>query len=403
MQQNNEQGNKYVQVILISTDWSLQHRKHLLIEYFHTSKKWADNVIIQQPVCLLGHLFTQFKRKIIGLFKGKYRTIRIENDAWLYTPVIIFNYALWLKFPMLAKIDSFMMKVQINRFVRKNFSLQKVIFWVFYPCHLFLTESVKHDYLVYDFYDNFDFHPDGALLPREKLFNDRLITESDLVLCLSKITYQRAYSINKNTRYFRSGNDFETISNSEKKEIPGLLNNKTKVIGFLGNIRHWMDFGLLDKLINDLPNYYFVFIGFLNRDSKNSFNKLLQYSNVICFPYMEQREAASYLKRFNVGIIPFKINDFMKGVFPNKFLEYMAAGVPTVTTALPDLEEYRNIIGFAKSNDEFVNQCRSAAEGEYDQYKGLYRKIASENSWQHRSTILNDIVIHTLNLNFDSK
>jgi hypothetical protein len=45
------------------------------------------------------------------------------------------------------------------------------------------------------------------------------------------------------------------------------------------------------------------------------------------------------MQALDVGVIPFRANDdFVKGINPNKVYQYLASGIPVVTTPVLDLE-----------------------------------------------------------------
>lgn len=380
---------KYVLAIFISTDWNIQHRKYFLNEIIDRTSEWADNVIIQQPVCLVGHLFTKFKQKILGLIKGNYKTKTIGPGCFLFTPIIVFNYSLWLKFRLLSKIDTLLLSIQFNNFIKKYFSQQKIILEVFHPFFYNLLSKLKYDFLIYDYYDNFDYLSDGKWSEIDSHYNSLLLNSCDIVICSANTMYNRAFSINKNSYYIPNGNSFDLLSKNDKFTLfPDIFNNNKKIIGFIGNIRNWIDFELISELLDEINYANIVFIGYLNKESKRFINKLISCENFKWLPYMDMSKAAAYVREFGVGIIPFKINKYMEGVFPNKFFEYMAAGVPIVTTALKELEKYSDIIGYSRDNDEFISNCKSALKGDFDGKIKNYKIIAQENSWNIRADVV---------------
>jgi glycosyltransferase involved in cell wall biosynthesis len=79
----------------------------------------------------------------------------------------------------------------------------------------------------------------------------------------------------------------------------------------------------------------------------------------------------------------------MEGVFPNKFFEYMASGVPIVTTALPELEKYSENIGYAKNHDEFIKYLSIFLNGNEKVDINEYKKMAFLNSWIVRAEEIN--------------
>lgn len=381
---------KYVQLIFLMSDWSIDPRKHLTREIIKVTDSWSDTVLIQLPVSLFVHTFTKFKIKIWGWIKGKYKTVTVEDTAVLFTPVILFHYNLWLKFGFLAFIDVILLKCQLNKFLKNRFSGRKIILWLYYPNLYSVIDKIKHDFLVYDLQDNYDYNGEGVLLRTEAHYNSLVIEKSGLVICTAKALYKRAVKCNKNSLLVQNGNRYEIFSSQtdNQKENELSLINKP-IIGYLGGIKKLLDFELLTQLIVDNPNCYFVFIGLLYKDAEFQFEQLLKYNNVIWIKFKEPEELPGYVRKFNVGILPFKINKFTEGVFPNKFLEYMAAGIPIVSTALPDLEEYSSIIGFSKDYIEFKNKLASSLSGEFDKYLHQYLLIAKENSWYKKAKMIN--------------
>ena len=65
----------------------------------------------------------------------------------------------------------------------------------------------------------------------------------------------------------------------------------------------------------------------------------------------------------DVALLPNRINNYTKSMFPMKFFEYLAAGKPVVSTELPALADYRHVAAFCKSQDEFAAAIESALAG----------------------------------------
>lgn len=112
--------------------------------------------------------------------------------------------------------------------------------------------------------------------------------------------------------------------------------------------------------------------------------------------YKPQEQLSGFLRRFNVGIIPFRINNFTMGVFPNKFYEYMACGIPVVTTSLPDLKKYSRIIGYSYTYEEFRDNCLHAINGQFVSKIKDYKVLAQLNSWKVKAEQINKYIIEML-------
>ncbi len=63
----------------------------------------------------------------------------------------------------------------------------------------------------------------------------------------------------------------------------------------------------------------------------------------------------AYLKAFDVCLMPFALNEATQYINPTKTLEYMAAGKPIVSTAVPDvMHNFTPIVEVAHSAGEFI-------------------------------------------------
>jgi hypothetical protein len=394
-----ENINKYLNLIFISNDWKIFHRKHLYSELFLNLSAWSEIVIVQHAVGLIGHFFTQFRQKILGLLQGNYKTTQIQNKVHIFTPVILFHYGFMLKDNIFSKIDVFLMSFQLKRYIKKNYSNRKIIIWVHVPNMLPVLKKIKYAHLIYDYLDNIDYSSNGKFNETVCLKNNELIKKSDIVICTAKILYSKAKEINSASFLINNGNDYKTLSNFSVQLRNTELSALDKpIIGYLGGIRDWLDFELLNYVIQNLPDVYFVFIGLIYRDGKNDFKKIVKHKNVLWIKYKQQNELPGYLRKFSAGLIPFKINEFMKGVFPNKFYEYMACEIPIISTALPDLKVYSDIIGYCYNKEDFLHECKEAINGKFTEQVKKYSEIAKENSWEKKASIINNILNEDLGL-----
>lgn len=392
--------DRFVNVMFLSNDWEFDPTLPLYSEIFKHAREWSDFVVVQQAVGLLGHLFTRFKQKIWGLITGKYRTKKIGDNAYSFTPIMIFHYGVLLRSGYVSRLETFLIQLQLNSFLKKKFPNRKIIMWVIMP-HLYqLINKIGHDFLVYHLGDYFDYNADGEFSKRQSKNNVNIIKESNIVFCTAKIMYDNSIKFNPNSYLFNNGNSFLTLSKpidfEKRTEISDI---EGPIIGYHGGIRFWFDFELIEYLIKNLPEVHFVFIGFLYRNARIQFKKILEYSNVRFIQFKDQSMLPYYLKRFDVGIIPFRINEFMKGVFPIKFYEYMACEVPIVTTALPELEKFSDLIGYCRNKEDFLEKCKEVLEGKFSEKVKSYKKLAELNSWESRATELLGILKKTIRIN----
>ena len=340
----------YVNLILLSSTWELSHRKGL---YTHLNKKlseWSEVIFIESPFSLLIHTFIKFRSRVLRKFKKE----STDDSIKTFMPIIIFHHKIWNKFKFTLKIDSKLLAFQTKRFLKKKHSLRKKLIWASYPFDYPFIELMEPEFRIYDFYDNFNYDEDGNFNPRKNYFNKLIIEKSDLVFCTAIKLYEFAKIVNANSYYLPNGHNINFSNQEHNLDLK--LNGK--VIGYLGNIRDWIDFDLVKELAMRLNHdQYLVFIGPVEKSVLKEITLLKKNKQFRHLRAVKYNEIFSYIKNFDIGIIPFKTNNFMNGVFPNKFFEYVASNITIVTTDLPDMSQYKNVINIAKTQEEFISMC----------------------------------------------
>lgn len=391
--------NKYVHLIFISSDWEFFHRQRLFRTMIDKFCVWSDFVFVQEPLSISINLFFEFKRKFVGYFTGKYKYKEIEKGIKLFTPIAIFHHLLWSKIKFIKYLDVILLCNQINIFIKKRLSDRKVILWVYTPEHYLLVKKLKYDYLVYDLYDNYIYNIEGKLIKDNTYYNQELIKICNLILTTGFVMYKQAIKLNKNSIYLPNANNVGEVNFKFDNSICTEISNiRGSIIGYLGNIRNWIDFDLIELLLNEFRDSKIVFVGSISRSAKRSIRKLRKYSNLILTGNKKLELVPYYLKSFDVGIIPFRLTKFTEGVSPYKFYDYLVANIPIVTTNLPDLKLYKDYIGYSETNDQFVQNCKIAIDGGFKNKINKFPEIAKKNTYEKRVKVLSKVYKNILNI-----
>jgi len=103
----------------------------------------------------------------------------------------------------------------------------------------------------------------------------------------------------------------------------------------------------------------------------------LQYANLEWCGMLPWRQCMGLLSQAKVGIVPFRQMPLVDVVDPVKYYDYLAAGLPTVASHMPELEG-RPFATVAHSREEFVELVRQALEGDVD--RKAIRREAERNT-----------------------
>ena len=104
------------------------------------------------------------------------------------------------------------------------------------------------------------------------------------------------------------------------------------VLGYVGTISDWFDWGLLRRLAQARPDCRLRLIGPVFTAVPTDLP-----DNVELLPPCSQPEVEGHLEGFSVGLIPFQINPLTRGVDPLKYYEYRAKGLGVLSTRFGEM------------------------------------------------------------------
>ncbi len=120
-------------------------------------------------------------------------------------------------------------------------------------------------------------------------------------------------------------------------------------------------------------------------DDQPDLSQLRKMDNVYLLGQKPYEQMPVYFSRFDVYIIPYNLNDYtVKGCFPVKFLDALAAGLPTVVTNLPAYEEFADVCYIAKDNEQFSQLIQTALDEDSKKHIAQRKSTAKQNSWDNK-------------------
>ena len=189
---------------------------------------------------------------------------------------------------------------------------------------------------------------------------EALCRRADLVVTTSMALQKAKKDWNPNTILVPHGVDYDHFSRAVTEDLPepqDLAGIPHPRLGFFGLIRDWVDLDLLAQVAEKRPDWHFVLIG----DADSNVN-IAQYSHLQNMHFVGRRsyeDLPAYCGHFDVGLIPFKINNLTRAVNPIKLREYLTAGLPVVSTCLPEVKLYEGLVEIASTYTE----VETAVEG----------------------------------------
>jgi len=348
-------------IILLSTaDWDnpfWTNKQHVAVELVKRGHKvfYIDSLGLRRPTMSNQDLNRIYKR----IKKALKKPIQVKKNLWVWSPILV----PFQRNSFIRKFNYFILNNWLN-FWLKQLEFKKEIFWTYNPLTTKLFNVKTYEKLVYHCVDEIKAQPGMPVEVLEK-FEKELIISSDFIFTTSMNLYETRKVFNKNTFYFPNVADYDHFSKAldDKTPIPSeILKIPSPRIGFVGAISEYkLDFKLIEYLAKVNSNYSFIFIGKIGEgDPWTNIDYLKKFKNIYFLGPKPYSELPKYLKGFDVCILPNKINEYTKSMFPMKFFEYLSAGKPIVSVDLPALQDYRDICLLSKTYEEFSKNLQFA-------------------------------------------
>lgn len=219
--------------------------------------------------------------------------------------------------------------------------------------------------------------------PEIKIRESRLLALADVVFTGGRKMYESKSRHNSNCHFYGCGVDVEHFGKARRTEtnLPDdLAKLKQPVLGYFGVVDERMDYELVAKLADANPDWSIAMVGPIFKVDANS---VPQRPNLHWLGQRAYADLPAICKGFRVCLMPFALNESTEYINPTKALEYMAAGRPIVSSAVPDVvSNFSSVVKVASNHDQFIEFCRAAVE-QPDQAaveRGL--QMAQENTWE---------------------
>ncbi len=222
-----------------------------------------------------------------------------------------------------------------------------------------------------------------------------LIGKSDLVITTAGHLQESKRALHPHTYLVPHGVSYDHFAKAtaETTEIPDdIAGLRAPIFGFFGMIQDWIDLDLIVELARRRPEWSFVMIGKQEVDV----DLCNTVANIHLPGQVPFASLPGYCKAFDVGLIPFKVNPLTVNVNPIKLREYLAAGLPVVSTDLPEVRRYQPHVHIGRSVDEFERACRKALQERGPHFQILRQSAVENETWQAKVEQLSGLAVRAL-------
>lgn len=305
------------------------------------SKKITNNITVISPCFCIPFSYRYFVSKIVSSFIAKRIRSMVGKD----------RYCLWINSPQSS----------------------------FY--HIARGLIPYADRVVVDLSDDFTtFDSNDSDAVRSRL--EEYIANADVLLAINENVASKFY--HHQTFIFPNSTDYDNFQKNNPSYsfypvLPKPINSQ--YIGFIGGFnRGRIDEQLLYRLLESLPTALFVFVGYTNDKSmQQSFLESSQ--NVIFIDSVPYEDLPYFIRSFDVAIVPHLINEHTRGNDLLKVLDYLACGVPVVSTRCSNVDKYSDALYIADDHNSFICYIQNILNSSIVHNPNNGIKYAKISSW----------------------
>ncbi len=240
--------------------------------------------------------------------------------------------------------------------------------------------------LVYDWIDDLTVFP----FKREMLLRNhhRALADAHYVFAVARRLHEQLLVRRADAAYLPNAVDYEHFAApaepiSDDPDLAGFLDDFRPVAGYYGAMAEWFDYDLLDLVARQRPDWRFLLIG-PDYDGSLRDQPALRRSNVRWIGPRPYQVLPRYLRRFDVAMIPFKVNEITTATSPLKLYEYFAGGKPVVTTPMPECLAFSEVRTADTSEDFCLALDAALVDSRSASRQEQLRDLAQANSWAAR-------------------
>jgi glycosyltransferase involved in cell wall biosynthesis len=325
----------------------------------------------------------------LGRLRHVARGVRRINDSMVQvTPLVIPGAttapALWLHRRLLT--------MQIRRAIRavSGDARRPVQVWTFAPDVPYLVGAFDEECFVYycvDEYSSFAGFDRTSIVRAEA----ELLDKADVVITTSQALWESKRRRRADAALVRHGVAFDQFATAwrHNASLPEAVRSiPNPMFGFFGLIHHWIDIDLIATVARSRPHYQFVLIG----EAKVDVRSLEALPNVHLLGRRDHHELPAYCRAFSAGLLPFTRTEMTKNVNPIKMWEYLAAGLPIVSTDLPEVRRHGWPVRIAQSAEVFAAACDEIVAEKDTLDRRAIAETVADLDWERKVEALSRIV-----------
>jgi len=334
------------------------------------------------------------KARIIRKLRSMLKCLRRpEKNIYVFSPFFI---------PIQGKrifdiINNFLLVIQLGM-VSRIIRLKRPIVWVENIRAADLLKVMRPSLIIYHVSDLFTADQYSSDANIRYQWDKSITNKSDLIICVSRQLYEAKKKVKGNVHYLPHGVDYDRYRKAATtSEISEPIKDVTHPIaGYFGTMTALNDIELLHHCATSLPQISFVLAG---QVTSGDYQELGKLPNVYLLGRVPYKNIPTLCANFDVCMLQWKMDDWIRACNPLKMFEYMASGKPIVSVPIEEVKKYDDLISITETKEEFCRAIEWELQNDTPERAQKRIDIARQNSWASHMETINDLITHT----FDQK
>jgi len=378
-------------ICVSSLDWDA-HRtsKQQIMERLAT----ANRVLyVEEPVTMLAPLKVPARWRRWRAIVPRLR--QVKDGLWLIAPPPLLPFG--NMYPRVNQINQRVLAGYIGRACRK-LGFRNPLLWTYLPAAYPLVKRLRPSAVVYHCVDEHSAFP-GFVRPHVvRSYDEEMTRRADLVITSAHNLLASRRHLNPNIHHVTHAADVDHFRQALDPGLP--VPADVQIIprprlGVVGVHDERLDVSALEALARSDPSWHVVLVGPIQPGDVDE-SRLRALANVHLLGRKTVAELPGYLKALDVALIPYVLNELTRNIFPLKLFEYLAAGLPVVAAALPELAPFAGTISLAERASDYPDLVREVLATDSPQAHEVRAALAADNSWEKRVEEISTLVGETL-------
>ena len=275
--------------------------------------------------------------------------------------------------------------------------IEMPISWFYTPLALEFSRDMLSALTVYDCMHELSAF--RAAAPQLQQLERELLARSDLVFAGGKSLFEAKRLLNPNVYLFPSSVDLAHFARAraEAHDPDDQARIPQPRLGFFGVIDERIDLGLIQAVATAQPEWQLVMLGPVVKIDQEL---LPRRPNIHYLGQKHYEQLPSYLSGWQVALMPFALNEATRFISPTKTLEYLAGGVPVVSTPIADVVSTYSEGGLVRIAGDVTSFIRAVEQTLRE--GGLGQKLAqvdgfiADTSWAGTWSTMSKLIDETL-------